>query len=431
MALQVDLNAIPQRLRDCPRWILWRASEKSKLPLETDGIKVASYKDTSIHCEFELLQQHLKSCESRKLAVSGVGLVLSPDDKVICIDVDSCLRRTESGEFDLLPWAAEVVGKIGSCYVEVSPSGTGVKIFAIAAFGPEHPSFRCRKKYSSTDWKQASTNKETEVLIIREGFATVTGNRLETASFQSSRALHEISSENLTELFRFLNSVSQTSLKMKRRNAQSYARTFRSPRPGSDAASRLLNCRRMPRQTSDGSKLLYALVYFCVEHWSFGIDQICETLMAYHSRTPLLKFDNPNWRAEVAARLRQVKEDMENNQAQTRSSSHVDSQAAATLDLVELANVSLLDVSPSEPTFPSPLEAIGDPSDSLLSARHRASLVAPISSDEVGKPKDLLIVEEDAFAIDGPSVEDDIASLLEGPIEREFEKISHQRRAPK
>src|SRR5690606_23560882 len=48
-------------------------------------------------------------------------------DDFIGIDLDGC-RDPETG--DLEPWAAAVYSRFSGTYAEVSPSGTGIKIFA-------------------------------------------------------------------------------------------------------------------------------------------------------------------------------------------------------------------------------------------------------------------------------------------------------------
>src|SRR4051794_7753634 len=54
---------------------------------------------------------------------SGVGIALG--DGLAGVDLDKC-RDPKTGELE--PWAANVV-KIFDSYTEISPSGTGVKIF--------------------------------------------------------------------------------------------------------------------------------------------------------------------------------------------------------------------------------------------------------------------------------------------------------------
>ena len=56
---------------------------------------------------------------------SGVGFVFTPDDSLVGVDLDNC-RDPETGE--IKEWAQQKITQVGS-YTEVSPSGTGVKIF--------------------------------------------------------------------------------------------------------------------------------------------------------------------------------------------------------------------------------------------------------------------------------------------------------------
>ena len=62
---------------------------------------------------------------------AGVGVVFSQiDNDFLCgIDLDSC--RDKATE-DIAPWAQEIIDRLAS-YTEVSPSGTGVKIFFTVA----------------------------------------------------------------------------------------------------------------------------------------------------------------------------------------------------------------------------------------------------------------------------------------------------------
>jgi len=63
-------------------------------------------------------------------SVDGVGYVLG--DGVAGVDLDDC-RDPETGTIE--PWAAQIITDINS-YTEVSPSGTGVKIFARFSLPP-------------------------------------------------------------------------------------------------------------------------------------------------------------------------------------------------------------------------------------------------------------------------------------------------------
>ena len=46
------------------------------------------------------------------------------------IDLDNCI---EDGK--LLPWAQEIVDRFGATYIEISPSGTGIRIFCLLPDG--------------------------------------------------------------------------------------------------------------------------------------------------------------------------------------------------------------------------------------------------------------------------------------------------------
>ncbi|MFC7552650.1 hypothetical protein ACFQU7_10865 [Pseudoroseomonas wenyumeiae] len=82
----------------------------------------------------------------RPFGAGGVGIELGDHDGLAIggIDLDTC-RHAETGT--LAPWASEVVERFAS-YTEVSPSGTGVKVFFLfdgaalpeirACMGSEH-----------------------------------------------------------------------------------------------------------------------------------------------------------------------------------------------------------------------------------------------------------------------------------------------------
>jgi hypothetical protein len=59
----------------------------------------------------------------------GIGRVIGADEEYVGVDLDKCLDP-ESGRFS--PWAADLLNRLDS-YSEVSPSGTGVKIWVTAS----------------------------------------------------------------------------------------------------------------------------------------------------------------------------------------------------------------------------------------------------------------------------------------------------------
>jgi primase-polymerase (primpol)-like protein len=58
-------------------------------------------------------------------ACSGLGFVFSADDPLFFLDLDHC-RDPDTGE--IAPWALDYLEGFYGTYIEVSPSGTGIKV---------------------------------------------------------------------------------------------------------------------------------------------------------------------------------------------------------------------------------------------------------------------------------------------------------------
>ena len=135
-ALEVDFNAIPSDLKRIPRFCLWKytlvgdgESQKwSKLPVQSTG-KSASSTNPATWTDFFTAQ---KAYENGNF--DGIGFVFTGDDNLIGIDIDDC-RDPESGDLNAL--AQSIMDNVKG-YVEVSPSGTGVKIFTRADLHSAH-----------------------------------------------------------------------------------------------------------------------------------------------------------------------------------------------------------------------------------------------------------------------------------------------------
>lgn len=67
---------------------------------------------------------------ARSTAGAGLGFVLTAADRLVCIDLDHALAGGE-----LLPWAREIVDRLPSTYIEVSPSGRGLHIWGRGVVG--------------------------------------------------------------------------------------------------------------------------------------------------------------------------------------------------------------------------------------------------------------------------------------------------------
>jgi hypothetical protein len=118
---------IPLELRQLDRWVMWRLIKRvkqngeaawSKVPFTPAG-KHASSTNPQTWTSYE------DACDALILGgFDGIGLVLG--DAVHGIDVDDC-RDPITGE--LSPLAEEILERIDG-YCEVSPSGTGIKLFS-------------------------------------------------------------------------------------------------------------------------------------------------------------------------------------------------------------------------------------------------------------------------------------------------------------
>jgi len=138
-SLPVNFNAIPMELKRIPRWVLWRYVEVgedgnkrwSKLPTQANGLSASSTNSTT-WADFLAVQHAYEENPDR---FAGVGFVFSGEDNLIGIDLDDCFdSTTQSFTNAALQQLAESI----TGYMEVSPSGTGVKIFTRAQLAAAH-----------------------------------------------------------------------------------------------------------------------------------------------------------------------------------------------------------------------------------------------------------------------------------------------------
>jgi len=125
--LEPRFESIPARLKNLKHRVVWRArwdakrGRWTKPPSQTSGCP-ASHSNPAHWDTFEC------TCFTYKRGGwSGIGYVLAADDLLTGIDLDHC-RDLETGK--IASWALRIVKRCGS-YSEVSPSGTGIRIFII------------------------------------------------------------------------------------------------------------------------------------------------------------------------------------------------------------------------------------------------------------------------------------------------------------
>lgn len=117
-------NPIPQALIDRPQWIIWKNVNGRKIPFRVDG-RPASSTDPETWTAYDTARRAAAGIPQGE---GGLGFVFTADDPFIGIDLDGCVDA--SGKVE--DWAVEILINVES-YCEISPSKTGVKIFAIGS----------------------------------------------------------------------------------------------------------------------------------------------------------------------------------------------------------------------------------------------------------------------------------------------------------
>jgi len=156
-SLPVKLAGIAPELKSIEAWVMWRYVQRTKpsgekvwakMPMTVEGRAASSTNPLTWTTYGDVVDTLIMDD-----TFDGIGLVLGAD--VQGIDLDDC-RDLESGE--LTDFAQEVLDRVDG-YAEVSPSGTGLKIF------------------SRTNLDGSRTKKEVGLELYREGrYFTVTGH---------------------------------------------------------------------------------------------------------------------------------------------------------------------------------------------------------------------------------------------------------------
>src|SRR5688572_11547247 len=127
-AIAAEPAGVPALLRERPRWICWRLApgtpKPRKLPLAPRTGEVADAHDPIVWTDFATACRRAGEIQG----CAGLGYVFVEGDGLVGIDLDDCVD--EQGR--PTPEAMDIVRRFGT-YAEISPSGTGVKLFLIAA----------------------------------------------------------------------------------------------------------------------------------------------------------------------------------------------------------------------------------------------------------------------------------------------------------
>jgi putative DNA primase/helicase len=121
-----------ERFAPLLRWLRWREEirkgKTTKVPYHCDRPRRAKSTDPGTWGTRAAAEAALPQLAVAEGCRKGVGITLGDlgDGHVLFgVDLDHC-RDPDSGALD--PWASDIVERVGT-YCEVSPSGTGVKLY--------------------------------------------------------------------------------------------------------------------------------------------------------------------------------------------------------------------------------------------------------------------------------------------------------------
>jgi putative DNA primase/helicase len=166
-ALQVLAENTPEELKALNRWGLWRykwieqKNKWDKPPLKCDG------KPASTTTPDDWTEYNRAVATYTRGRYDGLGFVLQPGDGIGGLDLDGC-RDPETAHIE--PEALAIAHAVNS-YAEISPSGTGIRIF----FRAKLPGSGRR---TAARWKRGTSKAEIEI-YDKGRYLTFTGQHLE------------------------------------------------------------------------------------------------------------------------------------------------------------------------------------------------------------------------------------------------------------
>ena len=127
---------LPAYLRSAHSWLCFKfqtapnRDRAKKVPIDPETGQHASYKDPAT---WGTLEEAIAGCA--RFHADGVGYAFMYWDNMVGLDLDNC-RNPATGKID--QWASEIIREANS-YSEVTPSGTGVRVFIDGRWRhPEH-----------------------------------------------------------------------------------------------------------------------------------------------------------------------------------------------------------------------------------------------------------------------------------------------------
>jgi hypothetical protein len=113
---------IPDSLTELDQWVLWRAEHGTKVPYSVRGYKA----NITLPRTWTTYEMALTTLRANPHRYAGIGFVFTKSDSLAGIDLDDCLDT----EGNVKSWARGIVKRFADTYIETSPSGQGLKIWA-------------------------------------------------------------------------------------------------------------------------------------------------------------------------------------------------------------------------------------------------------------------------------------------------------------
>jgi putative DNA primase/helicase len=156
----VQPEAIPAELRALSQWVAWRyetrGDKRTKTPINAKSNGRLVYAKSNDPETWASLADALEAC-GRHADLDGIGFCFAPDDGLTGIDLDHVID-TDTGE--LKPEAAEILERFSGTYAEVSPSGTGLRLFTFGKPG------RSGKNTGAVKWCEVYSHPSSRYLTV-------------------------------------------------------------------------------------------------------------------------------------------------------------------------------------------------------------------------------------------------------------------------
>jgi hypothetical protein len=117
---------VPDDLAERDQWVLWRYETRNGKPTKVPYQASGKPADSTNPGSWTTFEEALSTWCRNRQQYAGLGFVFSKEDTLAGIDLDDSLD--EQG--DVKAWARGIVERFSDTYIEISPSGQGLKIWA-------------------------------------------------------------------------------------------------------------------------------------------------------------------------------------------------------------------------------------------------------------------------------------------------------------